>query len=86
MSQLDNMGGASYERRQQNIMKLRNMFNKQEVVTIQSAMAKTGYAEGTIKGWCKDGNIPLFTDNDHTIVPMTNENKPKWWKWEVPNK
>lgn len=78
---LSDMALASNERREQNIMQLRNMFNQQKVVTLASAVKATGYTSNTIKKWCLDGNIPLFIDNDHTVVPLTNENKPRWMTW-----
>lgn len=81
---LDDLANASYEKKQQRIMIVRKWFNEQTCVTVASVMAKTGYAESTVRGWAKEGNIPLFIDNNTTIVPMTEENKPKWWKWSAP--
>lgn len=78
---LSDMALASNERREQNIMQLRNAFNQQKVVTLAAAAKMTGYTETTIKKWCVDGNIPLFIDNDHTVVPLTNHNKPRWMTW-----
>lgn len=78
---LSNMAFASNERRLQNIMKLRNAFNQQKVVTVAAASEMMGYTETTIKKWCLDGNIPLFIDNDHTVVPLTSRNKPRWMTW-----
>lgn len=78
---LSDMALASNERREQNIMQLRNMFNQQKVVTLASAVKATGYTANTIKKWCLDGNIPLFIDNDHTVVPLTDKNKPRWMTW-----
>lgn len=81
MMALSDMALASNERREQNIIQLRNMFNQQKVVTLASAVKVTGYTANTIKKWCVDGNIPLFIDNDHTVVPLTNKNKPRWMTW-----
>lgn len=76
---LSDLANASYEKRQQRIMQVRRWFDDQEAVTIAAVREKTGYAESTIIKWAKDGNIPLFLDNDHTVVPLTKENQPKWW-------
>ncbi|MGX5378221.1 hypothetical protein ACWCL1_08260 [Ligilactobacillus sp. LYQ135] len=73
------MANASYEKRQQRIMQTRRWFDDREAITVASVSQKTGYAESTVIKWAKDGNIPLFLNNDETVVPLTEENKPKWW-------
>lgn len=78
MSKLDVMGDASYEARQQRIMRLKNAFNNQELITVASVVKKWGYRESTVIGWAKAGNIPLIGSNNQPVVPMTDENKPKW--------
>lgn len=82
MNTQTNMGLASNERREQRIMKLRNMFNHQEVVTVESAVQKTGYSAVTIRKWAKSGDIPLIDTehNNQPVVPMHTGNKPKWLK------
>lgn len=75
---LNDLAFSSNEKKIQRIMRLRNSFNKREVITIRSACAKTGYAESTIIKWCKEGNIPLLQDDGKSIVPLTDENTPKW--------
>ena len=74
---LSDMANASYERRQQRIMRLRVMFNRQEIVTVDSAVRRLGYRPQTIISWCKEGNIPLL-DAGQPIVPVTDVNRPKW--------
>ena len=76
---LNELANASYEKRMQRIMRVRRWFDNQEAVTVSAVMAKTGYARQTIIKWAKDGDIPLFLDNNHTVVPLTEHNKPKWW-------
>ena len=45
MSTLDNLANASYERRQQRIMKLRRDFNDMKYITVDSVVKLTGYTE-----------------------------------------
>ncbi len=49
MSTLDNMAHASNERRNQNIMKLRQAFNDEKYNTISQAAKDTGYTYQTVK-------------------------------------
>ncbi len=49
MSTLDNMAHASNERRNQNIMKLRQAFNDEKYNTISQAARGTGYTYQTVK-------------------------------------
>lgn len=74
---LSDMANASYERRQQRIMRLRGMFNRQQIVTVDSAVQRLGYRPQTIIKWCKEGNIPLLHEGQ-PIVPLTDANRPKW--------
>lgn len=74
---LSNMANASYERRQQRIMRLRVMFSRQQIVTVDSAMQCLGYKAQTIIRWCKEGDIPLLYEGQ-PIVPLTDANRPKW--------
>ena len=74
---LSNMANASYERRQQRIMRLRVMFNRQQIVTVDSAMQRLGYKSQTIISWCEEGDIPLLYEGQ-PIVPLTDANRPKW--------
>lgn len=76
---LSDMANASYERRQQRIMQVRRWFDDCETVTVAAVCQRTGYAKSTVIKWAKDGNIPLFLNNNETVVPLTNTNKPKWW-------
>ena len=79
MKTLSNFVLAINEAKEQRIMRLRNMFNKQEAVTIQAAAMKTGYTVGTVRRWAKEGNIPLIDgDTGDSVVPMTEKNRPKW--------
>lgn len=81
MSSLSNMATSSNEKREQRIMRLRRMFDDGEVATVMSAVNKFGYSYGTIVKWCKDGNIPLLdTEKGSYVVPVTDNNKPKWAK------
>ena len=66
LSTLDNLANASYERRQQRIMKLRRDFNDMKYITVDSVVK------------LKDGNVPLLIDNGTTVVPVTDENRPTW--------
>lgn len=76
---LTNMALSSNERREQNIIRLRQAFNKRQVVTVKSAMQWCGYSRTTILRWAKDGNIPLIDDKSgKTVVAMTSQNKPRW--------
>ena len=45
---LSDMANASYEKRQQRIMQVRRWFDDRETVTVESVMAKTGYAMSTV--------------------------------------
>ena len=79
MNSLNNMGLASNEAKEQRIMRLRNAFNKQEVVTVQAAAKNTGFTASTVRRWAKQGNIPLLDgDTGKSVVPMTDKNRPKW--------
>lgn len=78
MSKLDIMGNASFEKRQQNIMKLRVSCKKGQVATVKSAQQKFGVTEKTIISWAKEGEIPLLHQG-MPIVPITPENRPSWW-------
>ena len=46
---LSDMANASNESREQNIMKLRRLFEQQEVCTVKAASLKFGYRESTIR-------------------------------------
>lgn len=77
---LENMAMAANEAREQRIIRLRQMFKKMEVVTVASAVKKTGYSRKTVVSWCKAGNIPLFDEiKQNTVVPMTPANTPAWF-------
>lgn len=78
MKNVTNMGLSSNEAREQRIMKLRSDFNHQQIVTVAAAVKATGYSKSTIMKWCKDGNIPLMLNQNETVVPMTDQNRPKW--------
>ena len=77
MSTLDNMAHASNERRNQNIMKLRQAFNDEKYNTISQAAKGTGYTYQTVKKWAIDGDIPLFDENGTSIVKITEDNQRK---------
>lgn len=77
---LSDMANASYEKRQQRIMQVRRWFDDRKTVTVESVMAKTGYAMSTVEKWAKDGDIPLVRKDGSTVVPVTEKNKPKWLK------
>ena len=77
---LSDMANASYEKRQQRIMKVRRWFDDREVVTVESVMSKTGYAQSTVEKWAKDGDIPLVRKDGSTVDTVTQKNKPKWLK------
>lgn len=79
MQTTTNFGLASNERHEQNVLRLKSLFNQQKVVTVASAAQWFAMTERTIEKWCKEADIPLFYDNEHTVVPMTKENQPKWW-------
>lgn len=79
MQTTTNFGLASNEKHEQNLLILRNLFDKQQVVTVQAAMQHFAMSEPTIKKWCKEADIPLFIDNQQTVVPMTKQNQPRWW-------
>lgn len=80
MGQLDNLGNASYEKRQQRIMIIRRAFDNQELVTVGSVVKKYGYKENTVIGWAKSGDIPLLDNTGQPVVPVTDSNRPKWLK------
>lgn len=75
---LSDLATSSNEKREQRIMRLRNWFNNQEVVTVKAAENKTGFKPATIIKWCQDGNIPLIGEDGQPVVPLTPANKPKW--------
>ncbi len=77
--QMINFGLESNEAKEQRIIRLRTMFQKQEIVTITSAEKKTGFSRATIIKWCKQGNIPLWDDKKNkSVVELTKQNTPKW--------
>lgn len=78
MSKLSTLGNSSNEAREQRIMKLRNDFSNGTLVTVASVREKLGYAESTIISWAKSGNIPLIKSDGTSVVPLTDENAPKW--------
>ncbi|MCC4371891.1 hypothetical protein LMB49_10865 [Limosilactobacillus reuteri] len=79
MSSLNNLGIGSNEAKEQRIIKLRNMFRKQEIITVGSAVKKTGFTRQTVINWCKQGDIPLWDENTNkSVVPTTLENTPAW--------
>lgn len=81
MNSLTNLGLGSNEAKEQRILKLRKMFFDQEVITVSSAVKKTGFTRQTIVRWCKQGNVPLWDDKKNkSVVPATLENTPKWLK------
>lgn len=73
----ETLGFYSNEKMVQNIMRLRQQFNAQQVVTVESAVKRMGYSESTIIKWAKKGNIPLLYKGS-TVVPQTAENIPDW--------
>lgn len=75
---LSNLANSSNEKREQRIMRLRQWFNHREVVTVKSAENKTGFKPATIIKWCQDGNIPLIGEDGQPVVPLTDQNRPKW--------
>lgn len=75
---LSNLANSSNEKREQRIMRLRQWFNHREVVTVKSAENKTGFKSATIIKWCQDGNIPLIGEDGQPVVPLTDQNRPKW--------
>lgn len=75
---LSDLATSSNEKREQRIMRLRKWFNEEKVVTVTSAVKKTGYKEATIIRWCTDGDIPLINRNGEPVVPLTKKNWPKW--------
>ncbi|WHS19647.1 hypothetical protein O2U01_05920 [Ligilactobacillus salivarius] len=77
MSTLDNMAHASNERRNQNIMKLRQAFNDEKYNTISQAAKGMGYTYQTVKKWAIDGDIPLLDENGISIVKITEDNQRK---------
>ena len=77
MRTLDNMAHASNERRNQNIMKLRQAFNDEKYNTISQAARGTGYTYQTVKKWAIDGDIPLLDENGTSIVKITEDNQRK---------
>lgn len=78
---LSDMANASNEAREQNIMKLRRLFEQQEVCTVKAASLKFGYRASTIRKWCRDGNIPLMDPDGKVspVVPLTEQNQPSWY-------
>lgn len=73
------MANASNERRLQTIMQLEQLFRKQKVVTVMSAMHVLGVTRTTVLKYCRSGDIPLFDTEKHmTVVPMTDQNRPDW--------
>ena len=80
---LKNFALASNEKREQNIMKLRNGFYKREYYTIEGARKKMGgYTYKTVERWAKDGDIPLLNKHNEPVVPIHRENSPQWlWEW-----
>lgn len=75
---LSNLANSSNEKREQRIMRLRQWFDHREVVTVKSAENKTGFKPATIIKWCQDGNIPLIGEDGQPVVPLTDQNRPKW--------
>lgn len=75
---LSDLANASNERRLQDIMRLRRLFDDQEVVSVSSAAKRFGYSEKTIIKWCVDGDIPLCYADGSTVVEVTVDNQPKW--------
>lgn len=76
---LNDMANASNERRLQTVMQLQQLFRKQQVVTVDSAMQRLGVTKSTVLSYCRSGNIPLFDTKKHnTVVPMTAKNRPPW--------
>jgi hypothetical protein len=76
---LNDMANASNERRLQTIMRLEQMFRKQQVVTVMAAMQSFGVTKNTILKYCRSGDIPLFDTEKHmTVVPITDQNRPAW--------
>ena len=81
MNGLTNMGLSSNEAKEQRIMKLRRDFNDKKVITVQGAVAKTGYSAATIIKYAKEGEIPLWDNKkNESVVPINNSNRPKWLK------
>lgn len=76
---LSDLANASYEKRQQNIMKLRRLFETKVCFTVPAAASYMGYSRATIISWCKAGDIPLIDPYLQTsVVEITAENSPKW--------
>lgn len=77
---LTDMALASNEAREQRIMKLRRDFNNKKYITVQSVVNGTGYVYNTVLKWAIDGNIPLLGNDGKPVVPLTEENTPRWLK------
>ena len=76
---LNDMANASNERRLQTVMRLKQMFRRQQVVTVMSAMQKFGVTRTTILKYCRSGDIPLLdTETRTTVVAVTDSNRPSW--------
>lgn len=76
---LTDMALSSNERREQNILCLRRAFNDQQVITVQSAVLWSGYSRQTVIKWAKDGDIPLFDEQQKdSVVKLTVQNRPVW--------
>jgi len=75
---LDNLANASNEKREQNKMLLKQNFNKQVWVTVQSVVNATGYSKSTIEKWAREANVPMIKQDGQPVVPLTDDNKPAW--------
>ena len=76
---LTDMALSSNERREQNILRLRRAFNHRQVITVQSAVLWSGYSRQTVIKWAKDGDIPLFDEQQNdSVVKLTAQNRPLW--------
>ncbi len=71
------LGLASNERKEQNIMLLRQAFNQQKVITVEAAAKYFAMSQATILKWCREGNIPLLAEGQ-PVVEMSPENRPSW--------
>lgn len=74
MGKLDDLGLASNERRNQNIMLLRQNFNDEKYNTLADVVSSTGYTLPTVTRWALDGNIPLLDDHGQPVVAITDDN------------
>ena len=79
MSNLQNLGNISNEKKEQRILILHSLFKAGNVLTITGAAKHFGLSEATIIKYCKAGNIPMLDHAGQAIVPMTEKNRPDWW-------